>query len=100
MPRWKNKVNCHNPADRAEAPATALGEPMRVSRRTDKRPNQNHQRRRAKATTWDAAKCQRRAETACNSVPTSTSQFAKNVVVIPSKARDLGSCVNHETDLN
>jgi hypothetical protein len=33
-------------------------------------PAQNHQRRRAKATTWDATKCLQRAETACNSVTT------------------------------
>src|SRR5277367_1499658 len=66
MPRWRNRANFRSRAAPAAKPARVPGALRLESRRIDRRPDQNHRCRRAKATTWDATKCLRRAETACN----------------------------------
>src|ERR1700693_4832504 len=66
MPKWKSKANCHTRAVLEEEPAKAPGARRRESRQTDTPPGRNHQSRRAKAMTWDATKCLRCAERACN----------------------------------
>src|ERR1017187_8292957 len=76
MPRWRNKANCRGRADPGAKPAKVPDGQRQERRRTDKRPGQNHRCRRAKATTWDATKYLRPAETTCNSITTSDSRFA------------------------
>src|ERR1700730_15134564 len=63
---WKSKASCHSRADPAAEPAKGPGERKRENLQTDTRLGQNRRCRRAKAATWDATGCLRRAEKTCH----------------------------------